>query len=182
MKKVILTAVLAMCMATVAQADMFSSVIDFSPDVYIGEGQTYTYSHDLASALPPLTIPGDTVTSATLKLTFDDDEFLGDFWSPLEYAWVELDDTGTWGWTEVNDGTYPIPVNIAWLNDNGILKVEVTIDDDPLSDYWDGRNYADVYLTKSELCGEFTPVPVPGAILLGILGLSVAGLKLRKFA
>jgi hypothetical protein len=27
-----------------------------------------------------------------------------------------------------------------------------------------------------------TVVPVPGAILLGILGLSVAGVKLRKFA
>ena len=30
--------------------------------------------------------------------------------------------------------------------------------------------------------GAVTPVPVPGAILLGILGLSIAGLKLRKHA
>jgi len=29
---------------------------------------------------------------------------------------------------------------------------------------------------------EVTPVPVPGAILLGILGLGAAGFKLRKFA
>ena len=29
---------------------------------------------------------------------------------------------------------------------------------------------------------EFTPVPVPGAVLLGMLGLSVAGVKLRKRA
>jgi hypothetical protein len=29
---------------------------------------------------------------------------------------------------------------------------------------------------------SITPVPVPGAILLGMLGLSVAGIKLRKFA
>jgi hypothetical protein len=27
-----------------------------------------------------------------------------------------------------------------------------------------------------------TPVPVPGAVLLGILGLSAAGIKLRRFA
>jgi len=29
---------------------------------------------------------------------------------------------------------------------------------------------------------DITPVPVPGAILLGLLGLSAAGIKLRKFA
>lgn len=29
---------------------------------------------------------------------------------------------------------------------------------------------------------QYSPVPVPGAVLLGILGLSVAGVKLRKFA
>lgn len=29
---------------------------------------------------------------------------------------------------------------------------------------------------------EMTPVPVPGAVLLGMLGLSVAGVKLRKYA
>jgi hypothetical protein len=29
---------------------------------------------------------------------------------------------------------------------------------------------------------EFTPVPIPGAVLLGMLGLGVAGWKLRRFA
>jgi len=29
---------------------------------------------------------------------------------------------------------------------------------------------------------SINPVPVPGAILLGLLGMSAAGLKLRKFA
>jgi hypothetical protein len=32
------------------------------------------------------------------------------------------------------------------------------------------------------LWGSIEPVPVPGAVLLGIIGLSVAGVKLRKFA
>ena len=29
---------------------------------------------------------------------------------------------------------------------------------------------------------KLTPVPVPGAVLLGILGLSTVGVKLRKYA
>jgi hypothetical protein len=33
-----------------------------------------------------------------------------------------------------------------------------------------------------QLWGKIAPVPVPGAVLLGILGLSAAGIKLRKFA
>ena len=43
-------------------------------------------------------------------------------------------------------------------------------------------------ITSSELTGwaldnlEYTVVPVPGAVLLGMLGLSVAGLKLRRYA
>ena len=40
-------------------------------------------------------------------------------------------------------------------------------------------------LGKDWACLEWTlaePVPVPGAVLLGIVGLSVAGVKLRKFA
>jgi hypothetical protein len=32
------------------------------------------------------------------------------------------------------------------------------------------------------LWGKIVPVPVPGAVLLGLLGLSAAGLKLRRFA
>jgi hypothetical protein len=35
---------------------------------------------------------------------------------------------------------------------------------------------------KAQTPPEIEPVPVPGAILLGMLGLSVAGLKLRKYA
>ena len=39
--------------------------------------------------------------------------------------------------------------------------------------------YEGGYLADST---QFTVVPVPGAVLLGILGLSVAGIKLRKHA
>ena len=36
--------------------------------------------------------------------------------------------------------------------------------------------------TPNEFDVSLTPVPVPGAVLLGLLGLSVAGVKLRKYA
>ena len=35
---------------------------------------------------------------------------------------------------------------------------------------------------KAQTPPEIVPVPVPGAILLGMLGLSIAGIKLRRFA
>jgi hypothetical protein len=35
---------------------------------------------------------------------------------------------------------------------------------------------------KAETPPEIVPVPVPGAIILGLLGLSIAGIKLRKYA
>ena len=54
-----------------------------------------------------------------------------------------------------------------------------------------GSNTAGVFPTSSSAAGidhfdgpnmRFEAVPVPGAILLGLLGLSAAGIKLRKFA
>jgi hypothetical protein len=47
----------------------------------------------------------------------------------------------------------------------------------------DGNNLGDGdYQDLVILMESVNPVPVPGAVLLGILGLSAAGIKLRKFA
>jgi len=47
-------------------------------------------------------------------------------------------------------------------------------------DLWNGgdRDYSDFVVMMESV----TPVPVPGAILLGMLGLSAVGVKLRKYA
>jgi len=168
---------IVLALAASASADPFTSVIDFpSPGIFIDEGDTYTYEHDLATAVPPLVIPPDEVTWAKLKLTFCDDECI-DFLSK-EFAYVSLDDgEQTWGWKEVDSGTYRIKLDTELLNDDGILKVAVTIDDNCLGWFLDCFNGADVYLCRSEVYGEY--VPLPGAVLLGVLGLAAAGRKLR---
>ena len=78
-----------------------------------------------------------------------------------------------------------VPVNFA----SGSMSMSIPLvlfgGDDGL------LNYGVVVGTFAEATDEFTngtvpatsqPVPVPGAVLLGILGLGAAGLKLRKFA
>ena len=45
---------------------------------------------------------------------------------------------------------------------------------------WSGAD-PDVLINEIALANQFVPVPVPAGILLGMLGLGVAGMKLRKF-
>jgi len=79
----------------------------------------------------------------------------------------------TIGETTFDGGTGSVPMNFAApLPWNGsIVHLTATAP-------WFSPNGFDV--TGGSI--DITVVPVPGAILLGILGLSVAGIKLRKFA
>ena len=72
---------------------------------------------------------------------------------------------------------YSIDVPVAYLAD-GLLDVKVK------TGYFMTGVHEDFEWLHSTLSGEFeaVPVPVPGAVLLGMLGLSVAGGKLRKRA
>jgi hypothetical protein len=58
-----------------------------------------------------------------------------------------------------------------WLSNEYVLAFEDLL----VSPDWDFTDF--VVMVES-----VEPVPVPGAVLLGILGLSAAGIKLRKFA
>ena len=59
------------------------------------------------------------------------------------------------------------PIPLAWITTPASNSFDVTLR------LWNAR------IDKVELLAT---VPVPGAVLLGLLGLSVAGVKLRKFA
>lgn len=146
------------------------------PYVRIEEGQNLDYDHDLNEGANGLDIPASNlVTSASLVLTFDDDDS-HDRRYYQEYVSTRLEN-GSWSaWSpEINDGdTVTPPVEIDWLLD-GILGVEVRVAN--------GDSFAgDVHICSSVLSGTFEPVavPVPGAVLLGVLGLSAAGMRLRK--
>jgi len=58
-----------------------------------------------------------------------------------------------------------------WTNNEYVLAFE---------DLWNGgdRDFSDFVVMVESV----QPIPVPGAVLLGILGLSAAGIKLRRFA
>lgn len=58
-----------------------------------------------------------------------------------------------------------------WTNNMYLLAFE---------DLWNGgdRDYSDFVVMMESV----TPVPVPGAVLLAMLGMSIAGVKLRKYA
>jgi hypothetical protein len=102
-------------------------------------------------------------------------------------GWTDIGHTDEYaenGWTWINPGetktltvdlsgfTYPDEISMI------AFKIGANIYGDDVADgAWNENMGAGVHFNV-----DVTPVPVPGAVLLGLLGLSVAGIKLRKFA
>jgi len=193
MIKWIFATVLTFCMVGVGQADMFpAQTIDFtsssnpywnaSDDSTMGKlienGSPFNYQHDLNALV---SLPGDVINSATLELYFIDEETDN---NPNKEEYVQIAFDGS-AWTalgEVDTGARTYNVT-TYINTDGILNVSV----DVLNTATGVGVVEEVYLNYSTLSGEYTPyvaepVPVPGAVLLGMLGLCVAGVKLRKYA
>ena len=179
--KIILTLVLVACLVPVAQADMFTQVAPNTGNIYrlITEYTDRTYTHDLSLATPAVDVFAlDIVTSATLTLVLRDDEGCGLSGSDHpEYARVSLDNQSWIDLGEVSTGDYNLTVPVAYLNDDGLLDVKIDVYDNEF-----GYPTGDIYFDLSTLSGEFTVVPVPAAVLLGLLGLGAAGIKLRRHA
>jgi len=137
----------------------------------------FIYQHDIADWVN--FAEGDFVTDATLTLEFHDDDNndkVGTSYDNREYVTLAFDGGG-WvelaGGEEIDQGLYDLIVNVDWLNDDdGILGVSVGV--------WNPSGTGDIYLRTSTLSGTAAVVPIPAAVLLGMLGLGVAGWRLRK--
>ena len=143
------------------------------------EGQDFSYEHNINDLVD--FAAGDLVTDADLTLDFHDDDPADQIKLKKgiivdnEEEWVRVGFDGS-SWVdiagEVDTGLYSLVVDIGWLNDGGVLGVTVGVWNNPL-------RTGDVYLRSSTLSGTAV-VPIPAAVLLGILGLGAAGWKLRK--
>lgn len=160
--------------------------------VPVAEGMPFTYTHDLNDEVN--FAAGHTVSEAWLELDFTNDatDDHGSFctifgpvkWDYREYMRLAYDGNGFVALPaelEVDAGQYPFEIGIDWLNDDG--QLDVTID---IYNHLDGCTplngaQAIAWLDHSRLYGTAAvPVPVPGALMLGLIGVATTSLRLRR--
>ncbi|HPC96809.1 MAG TPA: hypothetical protein PLU87_17825 [Sedimentisphaerales bacterium] len=203
---VVIFALVALAAAT-ASADIYPKTVTDVIDTWgilridaapIIEGAPLTYFHDLNQEIDFVT---EYVTQATLALDFTN-------MGPDGYTQTVWIQTGRWPWQgywddeyvlvpgweeyvtlvfdeetgqlvqlgEIDEDNEPVTgivLDVDWINDDGKLDVGISV--------WNyGILPAGISLDKSTLTATVEAVPVPGAALLGVLGLSAAGMKLRR--
>jgi hypothetical protein len=144
---------------------------------YLSQANPLEYTHDLTQEVD--FGAGHQILTAALELDFTND--LTDsteskwgiiWWDHREFVRVAYDGAGFTEIGEVDDGQHDLVLDINWLTD-GQLDVRVEVHN------YGVLGWADAWLDHSRVYGTAV-VPVPGAVLLGVLGLGAAGLKLRK--
>jgi hypothetical protein len=97
------------------------------------------------------------------------------FVSDMTSNFIAMWDEGPSGWAETE--------RFAYTEIGGAAKPVEGMGFGALGHFWAGSGAVVYELGGGSIGGYTNPVvPVPGAFLLGILGLSVAGIKLRRFA
>lgn len=191
MKKILSVAACAAVigLAGNASAYQFSDLIDYWGFGTYSEVKTANTPYDAAfiSTLTPLTYvhdindqvnfgAGHYVTDATLELDFTNDSwdttiktsFFGKKYTVYdeEHLSYAFDGSGWQYYDEVDNGQYEIGVDIGLINDDGMLRVVLSV-----YDFYNCR-LEGAWLDHSRLYGE--AVPEPGTMLL--MGAGLAGL------
>jgi len=99
-----------------------------------------------------------------------------EFWEQLNVVGITFTDKDNddhfLGYLGAGSTTFELEAD--WLNGVDVLAT-LTFASDA---WWDGMDTACIVSSTLTVTGE--PVPVPGAVLLGVLGLGAAGMKLRR--
>ena len=176
MKRLILTAVLTICMVGVAQADLYvdhTDVYDTLSVHWYGpyqDGASWSHNNPYGGGNYDTAMSLGLISSVTLTINTSglnpSDEHIGVRFTDKLGSTHDLP-----GWMVNGNNVYNLQQD--WLDGvavNATLYYTGFFDNDSATINW------------SELTVDGAVVPVPGAVLLGILGLSAAGIKLRKFA